>query len=165
MAKKQVAKTATKKHGAPEGRLDRKGDPDLDIARARSLDGDTANDDAGDGVQDLADDADVEADGENDTASGEDDAATRTAASGYAGARAAYEATTVLEGGQHEVLTEVIPQEGDDTLPPSKKHYGIVRLRTADGDEIEFGVPNPDTARHLANVFSAAADELSRRRA
>jgi hypothetical protein len=172
MSKKQVdSKKAKANTSSNSGKLDRKGDNDLDIARARSLDGDTSNDDPSKGVQDLADEAGVEADGENDRASDaggpegsedDDDAATRTAASGYAKAKEAYEATTKLEGGQHEVLTQIIPQ-GDETLPPSRKHYGIVRLRTEDGDEMEFGVSSPATARHIANVFNAVADEMSRR--
>jgi hypothetical protein len=119
-------------------------------------------------VQDLADEAGVEADGENDKASDQgaagDDAETRGAVSGYDRAEEAYDATTKLEGAGHETLTQVIPQE-DETLPASRKHYGIVTLRSSDGEEYEFGITSPDTARQIANSFNAVADEMSRRRA
>lgn len=141
---------------APKGTMARTGDPDVDTARARSLDGDTSNDPAGEGVKTTAEKAGVEAEGEDDVAT---PSSPVTAPSGSAENADLIDELDMVEGASFEAYTGLVGEN------QTKRHAGRVTIRTADGTEYEFGVSHPDTARQIANAFTGIADELSRRRA
>jgi hypothetical protein len=144
----KAAKSTAKKE--PK-KMSRSGDPDIDLAKARSLDDDTANDDAELDVDEVeAQDSD------------EPGPAAKEAVAGHVDADADNAERTPIEGAEFSVSTSVSEANGD--VPETRKHYGKMVLRSSEGEEVEFSVNNVATARQIANAFSALADELTRRR-
>lgn len=156
MSKKKVAETTTKK------KLNREGDPDKDVAKARALDGDTGNDPADEGAGTTADRAGAEDEGDDDTpASGVSNSALASPA-GHPDNEERVTEGTKLEGAQFEVVSYPHGAPNESGVV-SKKHGGVITLRSSEGEEVEFVVTSEATARQIANAFGRLGDEIARR--